>query len=349
MVLGGRAPGAGRGRALRDGDAGRPAAVDAGRVVKGWWVLDACRNNQPAGAVDAADGGELERERGQPWRGSGARPTRDRSARSTTSAGCTNATNVAARRNAGNRATAVTLAFSAKRARAAIRVGAIAAAAGTVMLRLRTTFSRSSARTNAGPLTIAAPVRSVTSDELRPSSGTRNRSSRRRCCGGLMPLASTPHAHVDAVPQLGHEALQRRRARQQHLVGEHPGRRPIEQCARTFGARPALCVEPSREAKPGRAIREVAIPMFRPDLCGMSGSATCRLDSRSSPWSYRCQVAGSSWRRAWASGPVDGRERHPRLYLVLKHIYANILPMTKSQELLIKQSEKREERSGRGR
>ena len=27
-----------------------------------------------------------------------------------------------------------------------------------------------------------------------------------------------PHAHVDAVPQLGHEALQRRRARQQHLV-----------------------------------------------------------------------------------------------------------------------------------
>ena len=28
--------------------------------------------------------------------------------------------------------------------------------------------------------------------------------------------------------------------------------------------------EPSREAKPGRAIREVAIPMFRPDLCGMS-------------------------------------------------------------------------------
>ena len=64
---------------------------------------------------------------------------------------------VAARRNAGNRATAVTLAFSAKRARAAIRVGAIAAAAGTVMLRLRTAFSRSSARTNAGPLTIAAP------------------------------------------------------------------------------------------------------------------------------------------------------------------------------------------------
>src|SRR6266852_43993 len=47
-------------------------------------------------------------------------------------------------------------------------------------------------------------------------------------------------------------------------------RRPIEQRARTLGPGPALRIEPARQAKPGRVIREVAIPMIHPDLCGMS-------------------------------------------------------------------------------
>jgi hypothetical protein len=96
---------------------------------------------------------------------------------------CTNATKVAARRNVGKRATAETLALFAKRANAAIRFGAIAAAAGTAMLRLRTVFNRLSARTKAGPLTIAGPVRNVSSEELRAPSGARSRSSRPLCCG----------------------------------------------------------------------------------------------------------------------------------------------------------------------
>ena len=43
LVAGRRAPGARRRRALRDGDAGRPAGIDRGGVVAA--VLDACRNN----------------------------------------------------------------------------------------------------------------------------------------------------------------------------------------------------------------------------------------------------------------------------------------------------------------
>ena len=41
-------------------------------------------------------------------------------------------------------------------------------------------------------------------------------------------------------------------------------------------------------------------------------SATCRLDSRSSPWSYRCQVAGSSWRVPPVARPSDHRGTSPR-------------------------------------
>src|SRR5216684_632541 len=44
----------------------------------------------------------------------------------------------------------------------------------------------------------------------------------------------------------------------------------IEQRARTLGPGPALRIEPARQAKPGRVIREVAIPMIHPELCGMS-------------------------------------------------------------------------------
>src|SRR5216683_5892715 len=45
---------------------------------------------------------------------------------------------------------------------------------------------------------------------------------------------------------------------------------PGKQRARTLGPGPALRIEPARQAQPGRAIREVAIPMIHPDLCGMS-------------------------------------------------------------------------------
>jgi len=110
-----------------------------------------------------------------------------------------NATRVAARRNAGRRDTAVTLAVLAKRANVAIRFGAIAALIGTVMPRLRTVFNRSSARTNDGPLTIPGPVRKVSSKELRAPSGTRSRSSRRLCWDGLMPLANTRHTRASTL------------------------------------------------------------------------------------------------------------------------------------------------------
>ena len=52
-----------RRRALRDGDAGRPAGVDGGGAAA---AGDPGRvPEQPAGPLDAADGGEPERERGQ--------------------------------------------------------------------------------------------------------------------------------------------------------------------------------------------------------------------------------------------------------------------------------------------
>ena len=60
---GGRAAGAGRGRALRGGDAGRPAGVDGGGVAASG---DPGRvPEQPAGAFDAADGGNAHGERGE--------------------------------------------------------------------------------------------------------------------------------------------------------------------------------------------------------------------------------------------------------------------------------------------
>lgn len=55
--------------------------------------------------------------------------------------------------------TAVTLAVLAKRARAAIRLGGMCAAAGKVMPMPRTSSSRRSARINAGPLTMTGPER----------------------------------------------------------------------------------------------------------------------------------------------------------------------------------------------
>jgi glutaminyl-tRNA synthetase len=53
----------------------------------------------------------------------------------------------------------VTLAVLAKRARAAIRLGGMCAAAGKVMPMPRTSSSRRSARINAGPLTMTGPER----------------------------------------------------------------------------------------------------------------------------------------------------------------------------------------------
>ncbi|EQL42815.1 hypothetical protein M770_34505 (plasmid) [Pseudomonas aeruginosa VRFPA03] len=69
------------------------------------------------------------------------------------------ATSVAIRRDAGSRLIAVTLAVLAKRARAAIRLGGMCAAAGKVMPMPRTSSSRRSARINAGPLTMTGPER----------------------------------------------------------------------------------------------------------------------------------------------------------------------------------------------
>ncbi len=68
-------------------------------------------------------------------------------------------TSVAIRRDAGSRLIAVTLAVLAKRARAAIRLGGMCAAAGKVMPMPRTSSSRRSARINAGPLTMTGPER----------------------------------------------------------------------------------------------------------------------------------------------------------------------------------------------
>ena len=47
----------------------------------------------------------------------------------------------------------------------------------------------------------------------------------------------------------------------------------------------------------------------RPEL---APSDRFRLDSRSSPWSYRCQVAGSSWRVPPVARPSDHRGTSPR-------------------------------------
>ena len=53
----------GRRRALRDADAGRPAGLDVGRVVAAG--DSGCVPEQPAGALDAAHGGEPPRQRRQ--------------------------------------------------------------------------------------------------------------------------------------------------------------------------------------------------------------------------------------------------------------------------------------------
>ena len=60
---GGRAARARRGRALRDGDGRRPAGIDVGRLVAAG--APGCVAEQPAGAVDAADGSDPYGERRQ--------------------------------------------------------------------------------------------------------------------------------------------------------------------------------------------------------------------------------------------------------------------------------------------
>ena len=94
-----------------------------------------------------------------------------------------NATSVANCLAGGNRLIAVTFAVLANRARVAIRLGGICAAAGKVIPKLRMSSSRCSALTNAGPLIITGPERSLSSFEPRLPSSTVNSFNRRwRCC-----------------------------------------------------------------------------------------------------------------------------------------------------------------------
>ena len=95
-----------------------------------------------------------------------------------------------------------------------------------------------------------------------------------------------------AGPHPGDEPLKRRGARQEHLAGDEPGRRPIEQDARPIGAGPAQGEEPAGEAEANARHLECAVAVGRPNLDRVTPAPAARAVDLHVPVDLEPELAG---------------------------------------------------------